>query len=43
MFRFIEKYNVVISPSNVFSLNEIQEAHQYIESKKGIGKVVCVV
>lgn len=43
MFRFIEKYNVVIIPSNVFSLNEIQEAHQYIESKKGIGKVVCVV
>lgn len=43
MFKFIDKYNVVVRPSKVFNLNEIQEAHQYIESKKGFGKVVCLV
>ena len=43
MFKFIDKYNVVARPSKVFNLNEIQEAHQYIESKKGFGKVVCLV
>lgn len=43
MLNFVDEYNVVASPSKVFGLNEIQEAHRYIESKKGFGKVVCIV
>lgn len=43
MLNFVDEYNVAVSPSKVFCLNEIQEAHRYIESKKGFGKVVCIV
>ena len=43
MFDFIEKYHVEAKPSKVFSLSEIQKAHEYIESKNGFGKVVCLV
>ena len=43
MLNFVNKYNVVASPSKIFRLNEIQEAHRYIESEKGFGKVVCLV
>ena len=43
MFNFIEEYNVVVNPSKVFGLDEIQKAHEYLESKKGFGKVVCLV
>ena len=43
MFDFVEKYHVEAKPSKVFSLSEIQKAHEYIESKNGFGKVVCLV
>lgn len=43
MFNFIEEHNVVVNPSKVYSLDEIQKAHEYLESKKGFGKVVCLV
>lgn len=43
MFRFIDEHNVTVNPSKVFRLDEIQKAHEYIESKKGFGKVVCLV
>ena len=43
MFDFVEKYHVEAKPSKVFSLSEIQKAHEYIESKDGFGKVVCLV
>lgn len=43
MFDFIEKYHVEAKPSKVFSLGEIQKAHEYVESKNGFGKVVCLV
>lgn len=43
MFKFIEENNVVVNPSKVFRLFEIQRAHEYLESDKGFGKVVCVV
>ena len=43
MFHFIEEYNVAVNPSQIFRLDEIQKAHEYLESKKGFGKVVCLV
>lgn len=43
VFRFIEDYHVSVEPSKVFSLEEIQKAHNYIESNEGFGKVVCVL
>ena len=43
MFNFIDEHNVAVKPSKIFSLDEIQKAHEYIESKKGFGKVICLV
>lgn len=43
MFNFIEEHNVAVNPSQIFRLDEIQKAHEYLESKKGFGKVVCLV
>ncbi len=43
MLRFIEEYQVDVSPVKVFSLEEVAQAHQYLESKQGYGKVVCIV
>lgn len=43
MFCFINEYHVDVKVSKVFGLDEIQKAHEYIESAKGFGKVVCLV
>jgi NADPH:quinone reductase and related Zn-dependent oxidoreductases len=43
MFNFIDEHNVAVKPSKILSLNEIQKAHEYLESKKGFGKVICLV
>lgn len=43
LFRFIEEHEVVVKPSKVFHLDEIPKAHEYLESKKGFGKIVCLV
>lgn len=42
LFDFIDENKVVVKPNKVFKLSEIKEA-QYLDSKNGIGKVVCVV
>ena len=43
IFSFIREYSVLVNPSKILSLNEIQKAHEYLESKKGFGKVICLV
>ncbi len=43
MFEFIDKYDVVVKPAKVFRLDEIQKAHDYVESKNGFGKAVCIL
>ncbi|MGT2935956.1 zinc-binding dehydrogenase [Streptococcus castoreus] len=43
MFQFIDDNKVIVTPEKVFRLEEIQLAHEYLESKKGFGKIVCVV
>jgi len=40
---FIDENKVVVKPNKAFKLSEIKEAHEYLDSKNGIGKVVCVV
>ena len=42
LFDFIDENKVVVKPNKVFKLSEIKEAHEYLDSKNGIGKVVCV-
>ena len=43
LFDFIDENKVVVKPNKAFKLSEIKEAHEYLDSKNGIGKVVCVV
>ena len=42
MFDYIKQYNIIIHPERVFSLDDIQEAHSYLESRTGFGKVVVI-
>ena len=43
MFDFIEKYSVELEISKVFTLDEISEAHKFLEGNKANGKVVIIV
>lgn len=43
MFDFIEKYSIKPEISRVFTLDEISEAHKFLEGNKTNGKVVVVV
>lgn len=40
LFDVIERYQVAVSPDRVFALDEIQEAHGYLESPVAFGKVI---
>lgn len=42
LFDYIDRYQVDVSPRRVFSLEEVPEAHAYIEGKTGFGKVVII-
>ena len=42
LFDYIGRYQVDVSPRRVFSLEEVPEAHAYIEGKTGFGKVVII-
>lgn len=41
MLDYVEKYSVNVKPERVFTLEEIPEAHAYLESSRSFGKVVC--
>ena len=43
MFDFIEKYSIKPEISRVFTLDEISEAHKFLEGNKANGKVVIIV
>ncbi len=43
MFDFIEKYSIKPEISRVFTLDEISEAHKFLEGNKANGKVVVIV
>ena len=38
----IKQYNIIIHPERIFSHDDIQEAHSYLESRTGFGKVVVI-
>lgn len=42
MLNYIRKYHVEVSPTKVFTLDKVREAHEYLESNHNIGKVVVV-
>ncbi|WP_337692543.1 zinc-binding dehydrogenase [Companilactobacillus halodurans] len=43
MLTYIEKYHVPVAPTKVYSLSQVKEAHEYLESGHNIGKVVVVL
>lgn len=42
MIKFIEQYHVNLKPARIFKLNEIQKAHEYLESNHSFGKVIVL-
>lgn len=40
LLDYIARYNMKIVPQKIYSLAQIQLAHQYLESKNSFGKVV---
>lgn len=43
LLAFIKDYHINVRPEKVFSLDQIQEAHAYLESSQSFGKVVVLV
>jgi len=43
MLDYIKNYHVEVAPTKVFKLNEVKEAHEYLESGDNLGKVVVVL
>jgi len=42
MLDYITEYKVVVKPEKVFALEEMQDAHAYLDGSKSFGKVVVV-
>lgn len=42
MLDYVEKYPVDVKPTKVYKLNQVREAHEYLESGHNLGKVVVV-
>lgn len=42
LFDYIKKYKIYIEPERVFKLEEIADAHDYLENSDSFGKVVVV-
>lgn len=40
LFEVIERYHVDVRPERIFTLEEIQEAHRYLEGSQAFGKVI---
>lgn len=43
MIDFVEKYQVDVATERVFTIDEIQDAHRYLESTHSFGKVIVRV
>lgn len=39
---FVERYQVDVRPEKVFSIEQIQDAHAYLESSQSFGKVIVI-
>lgn len=42
MLDYICRYNVAVAPTKIFKLNQVRQAHEYLESGHNLGKVVVV-
>jgi NADPH:quinone reductase and related Zn-dependent oxidoreductases len=42
MLDYIKQYHVEVSPTKVYKLDQVREAHEYLESGHNLGKVVVV-
>lgn len=42
MLDYIRKYHVEVAPTKVYKLNQVKEAHEYLESGHNLGKVVVI-
>lgn len=42
LLDYIQEFAVDTSPEKVFSLDQIVQAHQYLESQAGFGKVIVL-
>ena len=42
MLDYIEKYKIDIKAEKIFSLDEIAEAHKYLDSSSAFGKVIVI-
>lgn len=42
LLKFIQQYRINVRPEKVFSLDQIREAHTYLEDTKSFGKVVVL-
>ena len=40
---FVERYQVDVRPEKVFSIEQIQDAHAYLESSQSFGKVIVKI
>lgn len=42
LFNYINRYQVAVSPEKIFRLEEVPQAHAYLESRQSFGKVVVI-
>ena len=42
MLDFVYDHKVDARPEKVFGLEEVPEAHEYLDSSRSYGKIVCV-
>jgi len=43
LLDLIESRHVDVAPTKVFKLSEVQQAHEFLESKDSFGKAVVIV
>lgn len=42
MFNYVDKYHLDVKPVKVFKLSQLPEAHTFLESQNGFGKVIVL-
>lgn len=42
MLKLIEEKHVAVKPTKIFALDELPQAHAFLESKKSFGKVIVL-
>jgi len=42
MLNYVRDYQVDVSPTKIYKLNQVKEAHEYLESGHNLGKVVVI-